>query len=81
MKLNERIVWVVVIALGGFYINKQEIQIKELEKAVSYNTDFELKNLQRKVFYEMLLDSIEMQQESNDQYNELLEVMTSDDNQ
>ena len=29
----------------------------------------------------MLLDSIEMQQESNDQYNELLEVMTSDDNQ
>ena len=50
MKLNERIVWVVVIALGGFYINKQEIQIKELEKAVSYNTDFELKIYNEKFF-------------------------------
>lgn len=80
MKLSERLVWVVVIALGGFYIDSQEKEIKKLETAVSINTDFELKNLQRKVFYEMLLDDIDRSIEADEQYNELLDMLVENEN-
>lgn len=80
MKLSERLVWVVVIALGGFYIDSQEKEIKKLETAVSVNTDFELKNLQRKVFYEMLLDDIDRSIEADEQYSELLDMLVENEN-
>ena len=75
MKLNERLVWALVIVLGGFYIDKQEKTIEDLEKAVSHNTDFETLNLKRQVFYSMLLNSINSQVELQDQYNDLLDIV------
>lgn len=80
MKLSERLVWVVVVALGGFYIDSQEKEIKKLETAVSINTDFELKNLQQKVFYEILLDDIDRSIEADEQYNELLDMLVENEN-
>jgi len=80
MKLSERLVWALVVCLGGYYIDTQQDKIEKLEQAVAYNTDFELKNLQRQVFYSMLLDSIDMQTESNEQYNELLDLLADNEN-
>ncbi len=80
MKLSERLVWALVVCLGGYYIDTQQDKIEKLEQAVVYNTDFELKNLQRQVFYSMLLDSIDMQTESNEQYNELLDLFADNEN-
>ena len=80
MKLSERLVWALVVCLGGYYIDTQQDKIEELEQAVAYNTDFELKNLQRQVFYSMLLDSIDMQTESNEQYNELIDLLADNEN-
>ena len=80
MRLSERLVWVVVVALGGFYIDSKEKEIKKLETSVSINTDFELKNLQRKVFYEMLLDDIDRSIEADEQYNELLDMLVENEN-
>ena len=80
MKLSERLVWALVVCLGGYYIDTQQDKIEKLEQAVAYNTDFELKNLQRQVFYSMLLDSIDMQTESNEQYNELLDLFADNEN-
>ena len=80
MRLSERLVWVVVVALGGFYIDSKEKEIKKLETSVAINTDFELKNLQRKVFYEMLLDDIDRSIEADEQYNELLDMLVENEN-
>ncbi len=80
MRLSERLVWVVVVALGGFYIDSKEKEIKKLETAVAINTDFELKNLQQKVFYEMLLDDIDRSIEADEQYNELLDMLVENGN-
>ena len=80
MRLSERLVWVVVVALGGFYIDSKEKEIKKLETAVAIKTDFELKNLQQKVFYEMLLDDIDRSIEADEQYNELLDMLVENGN-
>ena len=80
MKLSERLVWALVVCLGGYYIDTQQDEIEKLEQAVAYNTDFELKNLQRKVFYEMLLDDIDRSIEADEQYNELLDMLVENEN-
>jgi hypothetical protein len=72
---KERFFWFIGIFLLAFHSLNQSDKISDLEVAVSHNTDFETFNLKRQVFYEMLIDSIDMQSESNEQYNELLGIV------
>jgi len=37
MNISERLVWVVVIALGGFYIDRQNVKIDNLESLNDFN--------------------------------------------
>ena len=75
MNNKERFLWLAGLVLLTFHSLKQTDEIAKLEIAVSHNTDFETFNLKRQTFYKMLMDSIDMQNESNDQYNELLDII------
>ena len=75
MNNKERFFWLIGIFLLACQSLKQSDKMSDLEVAVAHNTDFETLNLKRQVFYKMLLDSIDMQSESNEQYNELLDIV------
>jgi len=77
---TERFFWLVCIFLLACHSLNQSDEIKVLETAVSHNTDYETLNMKRQVFYKMLLDSIDMQNESNEQYNELLDIIVENGN-
>ena len=79
MNNKERFLWLAGLVLLAFHSLKQADEITKLEIAVSHNTDFEILNSKRQVFYKMLIDSIDMQNESNDQYNELLDIVYDED--
>ena len=75
MNNKERFFWLIGIFLLACHSLNQSDKISDLEVAVAHNTDFETLHLKRQVFYKMLLDSIDMQSESNEQYNELLDIV------
>ena len=75
MNNKERFFCLIGIFLLACHSLNQSDKISDLEVAVAHNTDFETLNLKRQVFYKMLLDSIDMQSESNEQYNELLDIV------
>lgn len=79
MNNKERFLWLSALILIAFHCLDQSRKIDELETAVSHNTDFEVLNTKHQVFYELLLDSIDMQNESNEQYNELLDLVITNE--